>query len=189
MANHGESKTNATKVIIAIIIIAVIAVGGYLIYSNVFNTTETSESTATENTNSNNNMTAEDIANKLKEKNANVGNIFVYTAETDLNNLLGRPNQYTSKVTFEDTRLEQTNYDNEFLTEEERQEPIGGTIEVFENEEDMKNRKEYVETISSQASMFAEYAYSAGNALLRLDNQLTPDQAKEYEEAFYEIMK
>ena len=116
----------------------------------------------------------------LKKWIPNIGKIVVYTVETDLNELLGRPNQYTSKVQFADNRLSQ-----EFVEENDA---VGGTVEVFENEKDMNNRKEYIESISSQASIFAEYTYSAGNALLRLDNELTPEQAKEYEEAFYSIM-
>lgn len=133
-------------------------------------------------------MTAEEICNKLKEKGLNIGKIVVYTEETDLNNLLGRPNQYTSKVTFEDTRLEQVNLNNEFITEEERNEPTGGTIEVFENKTNMENRKNYVESISNSISMFSEYTYSNDYALLRLEHDLTPAQAKEYEEAFNNIM-
>lgn len=135
--------------------------------------------------------TAEELFNKIKEKNANVGRHVVYNEETDLNELLGRPNQYTSKVTFEDLRIEQTNQnlDSEYFSEEEINEPIGGTIEVFNNEEDMKKRKEYVNAISSSMSMFSEYSYGEKIYLLRLDNALTPSEAEEYEKIFYEIIK
>lgn len=174
MSNHSKSQSGVSKIIIVVMIILIIVIGGYFVYSKVFNTTKTTQSMANE-------LTAEDIVNKLKEKIPNIGKVVVYTAETDINELLGRPNQYTSKVQFADNRLSQ-----EFVEENDA---VGGTVEVFENEKDMNNRKEYIESISSQASIFAEYTYSAGNALLRLDNELTPEQAKEYEEAFYEIMK
>lgn len=174
MSNHSKSQSGVSKIIIVVMIILIIVIGGYFVYSKVFNTTKTTQSMANE-------LTAEDIVNKLKEKIPNIGKVVVYTAETDINELLGRPNQYTSKVQFADNRLSQ-----EFIEENDA---VGGTVEVFENEKDMNNRKEYIESISSQASIFAEYTYSAGNALLRLDNELTPEQAKEYEEAFYEIMK
>lgn len=173
MSNHSKSQSKVSNIIVAVMIILILVIGGYFVYSKVFNTTETTQSINKE-------LTAEEIVNKLKEKNSNIGKIVVYTAETDLNGLLGRPNQYTSKVQFADNRLSQ-----EFVEENDA---VGGTVEVFENEKDMNNRKEYIETISSQASIFAEYTYSAGNALLRLDNELTPEQAKEYEEAFYSIM-
>lgn len=136
-------------------------------------------------------MTSEEIVTKIKEKNENVGKIVTYTEETDTNELLGRPNQYISKTTFEDIRIEQTNeyLDEEYFSEEERNEPIGGTVEVFENEEDLQNRKKYLESVTSSISAFAEYSYSQGNYLLRLNKSLTPEQAKEYEDIFYEITK
>ena len=173
MSSHSKSQSKVSKIIVAVMIILILVIGGYFVYSKVFNTTETTQSINKE-------LTAEQIVNKLKEKNSNIGKIVVYTVETDLNELLGRPNQYTSKVQFADNRLSQ-----EFVEENDA---VGGTVEVFENEKDMNNRKEYIESISSQASIFAEYTYSAENALLRLDNELTPEQAKEYEEAFYSIM-
>ncbi len=136
-------------------------------------------------------ITAEDIVVKLKEKGLNIGKYVTYTEETDLNNLLGRPNQYISKTTFEVIGIEQINstLDSDSFSEEEINEPTGGTIEVFNNEEDMKKRKEYVEAISSSMSALAEYSYGKGCALLRLDHELTPSQAKEYEKAFYEIIE
>lgn len=127
------------------------------------------------------NATAEEIINLMKEKNSNIGKIVVYNEENDLNNLLGRPNQYTSKIQFADNRLDQS-----YVEENDAK---GGTIEVFNSKEDMENRKKYIETISTQASIFAQYIYSKGNAILRLDTELTPEQAKEYETIFNEIVK
>lgn len=51
--------------------------------------------------------TAEEISAALKAKGLLIGTVVVYTAETDTNKLLGRPNQYTSKVNFADTSLDQ----------------------------------------------------------------------------------
>lgn len=133
-------------------------------------------------------LNAEEIVNRMKNENSNIGNVVVYTEDTDLNKLLGRPGQYTSKVGFEDKRLEQVNANNEFLTEEERREPTGGSVEVFDNENDMLNRKRYIESFSSNP-MFSQYVYSKGNALLRIDGKVTPSQAKEYEEVFNKIME
>ena len=148
--------------------------------------------TASNSTNTQNStikqLNAEEIVNKMKNENSNIGNVIVYTEDTDLNKLLGRPGQYTSKVGFEDKRLEQVNANNEFLTEEERKEPTGGSVEVFDNENDMLNRKRYIESFSSNP-MFSQYVYSKGNALLRIDGKVTPSQAKEYEEAFNKILE
>lgn len=166
--------------VIAIVILLAVALTGCT-------TTETSTniiSTETEN-----GQSAEEIINKMKEKNTNIGKVVDYNSETDLNKLLGRPKQYTSKITFEDKRLKQVNLelDKEKFSEAERNEPTGGTIEVFDNETDMKNRKEYIENFIS-SPMFLQYLYSKGNALLRLEGKLTPEQAKEYETIFNEIV-
>ena len=175
----------ALKIIIPLIVIILIIVGAYFLFFNKSNkTVETVETSNNEPIK----LTAEEIINKLKEKGLNIGKIVVYTEETDTNDLLGRPNQYTSKASFEDTRLEQ-NYDNEYMEEELRNEPTGGTIEVFANKEDAQARKEYVESVTSSISFLAEYIYWNDYALLRLENELTPTQAKEYETAFNEIME
>lgn len=174
MGKHSdnEPKSILKLILVGLILIAVIVVGFMFIFNG-------NNKTAT--------YTAESIVNSMKEKNENIGRVVVYTETTDLNNLLGRPNQYTSKVTFEDKRLEQQDINNEYLTEE-RNEPIGGTIEVFANKKDMEKRKEYIENFSS-SSMFAQYIYSKGNALLRIDKNITPSQAKEYKRIFNEIVQ
>lgn len=150
---------------------------------------------------SNTKLTAEEITNKLKEGGLDIGEIVVYTDETDINQLLGRPNQYITKATFSINSIEQP----EKVTEEElrengwteseiqkqlilQNEPKGGTIETFNNKEDLQKRKDYIESTSSSASIFAQYIYSNNYALLRLENELTPEQAQEYETAFNKIM-
>lgn len=136
-------------------------------------------------------LTAKDVVLKLKEKNENVGDYIIYTEETDRLKLLGRPNQYTSKVIFEDTRLEQlykTLQDKSF-DENMTLEPTGGIIEVFSNSQDMENRKKYLNSLSSSISMFAEYSYANNYILLRINNELTPTQAKEYEDILNNIFE
>lgn len=63
--------------------------------------------------------TAEEISTALKEKALPIGTVVVYTAEKDTNKLLGRPNQYISKVNFADTTLEQS----------DPKDPKGGSVE------------------------------------------------------------
>lgn len=106
-----------------VLIIACITCMCYFAFNKSINVNLGMSSNSKQNKTNQSQLTAEEITNKLKEKGLNIGKIVVYTEETDLNNLLGRPNQYTSKTIFEDTRLEQLNIDNEFLTEEERNEP------------------------------------------------------------------
>lgn len=109
-------------------------------------------------------MTAEDYAKKLKDSGLSIDNLIVYDEETDENKLLGRPNQYTSKV----------NFDN-------------GSIEVFENETDAKNRQDYINKIGESASLFSEYNYLKDNVLLRINHEVTPEEAEKYEKEFQKI--
>ncbi|MCI9086894.1 MAG: hypothetical protein HFE51_10850 [Clostridia bacterium] len=121
-------------------------------------------------------MTAEEICNLLKENNTNVNTITVFDAETDPNELLGRPNGYTSKVDFEDIRVEQI--DDELKSFDG--EVSGGSIEVFANNKSAKSRADYINSIAETVPMFAEYNYVYDNVVLRLDKSLTPEQAQEY---------
>ena len=118
--------------------------------------------------------TAETVIAQLKAAGLPVGEVVMYTAETDQNTLLGRPNQYVSKATFRDTRLPNTD-------------PIevtsGGSVETFATEADMLARKTYIEGIA-RSPLFAEYDYGQGTILLRLSHTLTPDQATAYQRAF-----
>ena len=164
-----KSANNILNVIIVTAVIAIIGIVGSIFFSREGNIITSK------------NMTAEEICNELKNNNNNIGKIVVYTEETDSNNLLGRPNQYTSKVNFADNRISQ-----EYVEENDAK---GGTIEVFNNKTDMKKRKEYIEQISNSSSMFAQYIYSKGNVLLRLEKDLTPEQAQEYEKIFNQIVK
>lgn len=122
-------------------------------------------------------LSAENIANTLKTAGLPIDNIIVSTAETDTNKLLGRPNQYISKVNFADTTVTQTDTSN----------PVGGSIETFSNAADLNARKKYCESISKSLSMLAQYYYVNGNYLLRIDDAVTPANAKKYQEAFEKI--
>lgn len=125
-------------------------------------------------------LTANDIVSQMKDNGANIGKIIVYDEETDVNNLLGRPNQYTSKVNFEDTTCEQYDVDND---------PIGGTVEVFNTPEDAKSRYDYCSAFTQSSPMFAQYMYLYDTFLLRIDNAVTPSNAEKYEKAFHAIVK
>lgn len=124
-------------------------------------------------------LDADGIINLFKDAGFPIDNIIVYTEETDVNELLGRPNQYTSKINFADTRYEQSDTEN----------PVGGSIEVFANKNDANKRLEYVKTLAESSSLFTEYDYIYKNVLLRIHNPLTPTHAKEYEDAFNTISK
>lgn len=130
-------------------------------------TTQTEETTLEEVEH----LTASDVLEILKANNNNIGAYIEYTEETDTNNLLGRPSQYTSKINGADTRLEQTDENS----------PKGFSIEVFNNNEDALARQEYINQIGEQMPMLVEYNYVNDYILLRVDKSLTPTQAQEYE--------
>lgn len=114
------------------------------------------------------------VVQLFKAKGLPIGETTVYSGDNDPNKLLGRPNQYTGKANWLDTRLPRETTDKIESTD-------GGTVETFANEADAKARQAYVAGITSKASMFAEYAYLQGNVLVRLSKRLTPDQAGQYE--------
>ncbi|AZO95238.1 hypothetical protein [Halocella sp. SP3-1] len=114
------------------------------------------------------NLTAEEVINAFQDWSIPIDEIEIYTTETDPNNLLGRPGQYIGKVNWSDSRIEQ--YGDGLK---------GGTIEIFDSEKELKNRKEYLEPLIEQP-LFAQYMYVHNNVILRLDNELTPEQAEEY---------
>ena len=123
------------------------------------------------------NMTAEQIATKMQEAGLPIDNVIVYNENTDRNKLLGRPNQYTSKINFADSRLEQTDPEN----------PNGGPIEVFNNSSDLGKRKKHNEMVMEQYPVFTEYLFVRDNYIIRLSYDLTKDQAEEYKKIFMSI--
>ena len=110
-----------------------------------------------------------------------IGESIAYTAKNDPNELLGRPNQYNSKVNFKDTRLKPDEIARGFDVQN------GGSIEVFENQDDATTRKEYLKGIG-KVPLFSEYSYREGTVLLRLSHRLTPEQAAEYEDALKDLV-
>jgi hypothetical protein len=125
---------------------------------------------------------ADEVLQELKDRELPVGESVAYTAKTDPNDLLGRPNQYTSKVMFKDTRLNPDPIAKEFDVQN------GGSIEVFKDEDDAIARTKYLKNLTKSFSPFAEYSYREGTVLLRLSHRLTPKQAREYEDALKDVL-
>lgn len=123
--------------------------------------------------------TAAQIVDKLKSAGLPIGTVISYTADTDVNSMLGRPNQYISKTNFSDTTVEQTSSDPN--------EAVGGSVETFSNSDDLQTRKTYIEGVIKAMPVLNQYLYVNGNYLLRVDGAVTPDNAKKYETAFEAI--
>lgn len=133
---------------------------------------------------------AEYYVNGLKEKGLPVGTFVVYNSETDPNKVLGKPNEYISKANFEDTRLEQMKDENGEIIKDELGNIVvyGGTVEVFANEKDVLTRKKFLEGMfEHMGEKVGQYMFISGNAMLRVEFELTPEEAKKYGEAFGEL--
>ena len=113
------------------------------------------------------------ITDKLKALES-LGDVVIYTEDSDPNKLLGRPHQYIGKLNFSDTRYKETKA-SDFAT-----------IEIFQNEQDLDDRYNYVETVT-KSTPFLMYQFKHKNLLLRIPHEMTPSQAKEYEAALKQM--
>jgi hypothetical protein len=115
-------------------------------------------------------LTEDTIVDALSAADLPIADLEAFDAETDPNSLLGRPGQYTVKVSWEDGRLTDS------------LDP-SGTIEVFPDVESMQQRADYVEEIGQESSMLLQWVFTdeRTGAVLRVPSDLTPDQAAEYE--------
>lgn len=101
------------------------------------------------------------------------------TADNDPNHLLGRPNQYTSKITFSDSRVPTSDTSGDDKGDVD----FGGAIEVFPNASDAQARATYIQTVTKSMPAAAEYDYIHGTVLVRVSHYLTPAQAADYKRA------
>lgn len=130
---------------------------------------------------SNNFPTSEQLLQALKKRNANLMDIEVFDENTDPNKKLGRPGSYITKADFSDSRVEQL---GEHL--------CGGTIETFSNKKDCEKRTKYLEDLNEKGTGVLgvnQYIYSYDRVLFRVDYDLTPEQAEEYNKQMMEIME
>lgn len=117
----------------------------------------------------------------------NVGALYVFDEEDDPNKQLGRPNQYVSKISWADERIDPHDFSEENEEEINDLDPTeykGGTIEGFKNVADLNRRYTYIKNITLNAPMLNQYMYKKGLFLMRLDKDFTPSQAKTYEKEF-----
>src|SRR5690348_12824984 len=80
-----------------------------------------------------------EIIQALKAKGLPIGETFNYTADNDLNHLLGRPGQYTGKAEFKDTRISSTDTGANISVSD------GGSVEVFATTADAQRRFAYLQ--------------------------------------------
>ncbi len=123
-------------------------------------------------------QTADQIVASLAAKVPTVKIGVTYTADDDPNHLLGRPNGYTSKTTFTDSRIERGPALDATSVK------AGGSVEVFPDADAAQRRQLYIQSIQKATPIVGtEYSYLTGTALVRVSGDLTPTQAAEYEAA------
>ncbi|MEU5596665.1 hypothetical protein [Streptomyces sp. NPDC020298] len=124
-------------------------------------------------------LTASTAFTRLSSKVASAKLSGTVTAATDPNHLLGRPGQYTSKVTFTDSRIKAADVEGTKEGDVDR----GGAVEVFADQAAAQARAKYVQAVTKSLPAAAEYDYVHGSVLVRVSHYLTPAQAAAYKTA------
>ncbi|MFE4967327.1 hypothetical protein [Streptomyces sp. NPDC056660] len=124
-------------------------------------------------------LTASTVFTKLSGTVASAKLSGTVTADNDPNHLLGRPNQYTSKITFTDSRIKTSDVEGTDKGDVER----GGAIEVFGDGAGAQARAKYIQAVTKSLPALSEYDYVHGAVLVRVSHYLTPTQAAEYKTA------
>ncbi|SEB28873.1 hypothetical protein SAMN04489745_3186 [Arthrobacter woluwensis] len=117
--------------------------------------------------------TATEIANALKAKVPQVTKVTTVTEANDVNNMIGRPGQYSSAAWIADSRGKagETGVDG------------GAVVETFETAADRDARAKYIADVTKGVGALSEYHYMTGTSLVRVSGQLPPSQAKAYKDA------
>lgn len=84
--------------------------------------------------------TEDEIVDALSASDLPITDLEVFDAETDPNSLLGRPGQYTVKISWEDGRLTDSI-------------DPSGTLELFPDAESMQMRADYIEEVGQEVPM------------------------------------
>ncbi len=121
--------------------------------------------------------TAGQYAHAIAKNVPSAKKVTVLTEKTDSNNLLGRPNGYTSAAVITDRGGDTSDPDPGVSD--------GATVETFDSESDAVRRSDYIQGILRDAPMLGtEYDYVQGNVLLRVSGELPPSVAAKYKAAF-----
>lgn len=113
---------------------------------------------------------------KLTAAGLPISNTAVQDENTDPNNLIGRPNEYTSRASFDvpggDTGGDRYSVDR------------GGVIEVFRATADASTRVAYIQGLLKKSPILGtEYDYQAGPVLVRIAGKVKPSVAAKFQQA------
>lgn len=142
--------------------------------------TATPTSTSTPRT-----LDAAGVIGELKSAGLPITLTVTYSATSDPNHLLGRPNGYQSKASFKDGRVKASDANDSSLGSVD----LGGSIEVYPSSAGATGRAQYIQqSLKGFPMLGTEYDYVAGSVLVRVSGLLTPDQATGYQTALTAIV-
>lgn len=122
--------------------------------------------------------TALSIIQALQRDGQPIGAYEDYNLYTDPNGLMGRTGGYTSKVNFQDTRLERLETADFAVSD-------GGSVEFFTSSKDLQARVQYLDHLQQTDPDFEiEWMFIRGTALLRLSHRLQIAEGDAYEISF-----
>jgi len=112
--------------------------------------------------------------------------VVTLTEATDVNNLLGRPNGYTSAAVLYDKTVD-VKYGIKCDDPKVSGSPgvsCGATVEVWASADAAKARAAYIQNFAKSMPSMVEYDYVLGNTLLRVTGAMKPSAAQQYNKAF-----
>lgn len=128
-------------------------------------------------------LDAQGVATGLTAAGLPAKTTIVFTESNDPNDLLGRPNGYTSKVGFADNRIKRE------PGQQKGDVRLGGSVECYPDPDGARRRAEYIVQLSKSVPLAGtEYDYVRGTCLLRVSSRLTPTQARKYEAALQTVV-
>ena len=117
------------------------------------------------------------VLKRLTDAGLPMTSVVVQDENTDPNHLLGRPNGYTARVSF-DVPGGDPDADKYTLSR-------GGVIEIFPSEDAARRRSTYLQELAKNEPILGtEYNYIRGPVLLRLIGDVKPSLAAQFEAAF-----
>ncbi len=130
-------------------------------------------------------LDAAGVIGELKSAGLPITLTVTYTAASDPNHLLGRPNGYQSKASFTDGRVNTSDAIDSSLGSVD----LGGSIEVYPSSAGAIGRAQYIQqSLKGFPMLGTEYDYVAGSVLVRVSGLLIPDQAASYQTALATIL-
>jgi len=112
----------------------------------------------------------------LKAAGIPVTNIVAQNEDTDPNSFLGRPGQYTERVSFDLPGGDETS--------EKYDTARGGVIEVWKNHAAATKRADYIQSLRTGGLLGTEYDYVKAGVLLRIEGLIKPSLAKKINDEF-----